>query len=312
MLPEKINFTTETNQNMSVKRQALGRGLGALLENAKTDITTKYEGEKSGLASSISVLPIKNIETNPFQPRTHFEKEALLELAESIKQHGIIQPITVRKLGYDKFQLISGERRFKASQIAGLTEIPAYIRIANDQAMLEMALVENIQRENLDAVEVALSYKRLIDECNLTQEALSEKVSKQRSTITNYLRLLKLPPEIQLGIRDKKIAMGHARALINIENEKTQLDIYREIIENDLSVRQVEEMAKGNKLEKINSTIKKIAAPLSFQEQKIGNDLAQTTKTKVDFKRDNKGKGKIIFHFESETDLSRILDFFDL
>ncbi|MEO6882624.1 MAG: ParB/RepB/Spo0J family partition protein [Bacteroidia bacterium] len=297
---------------MSVKRQALGRGLGALLENAKTDITTKYEGEKSGLASSISVLPIKNIETNPFQPRTHFEKEALLELAESIKQHGIIQPITVRKLGYDKFQLISGERRFKASQIAGLTEIPAYIRIANDQAMLEMALVENIQRENLDAVEVALSYKRLIDECNLTQEALSEKVSKQRSTITNYLRLLKLPPEIQLGIRDKKIAMGHARALINIENEKTQLDIYREIIENDLSVRQVEEMAKGNKLEKINSTIKKIAAPLSFQEQKIGNDLAQTTKTKVDFKRDNKGKGKIIFHFESETDLSRILDFFDL
>ncbi|HVA98564.1 MAG TPA: ParB/RepB/Spo0J family partition protein [Bacteroidia bacterium] len=312
MLAEKINFTTETNQKMSVKRQALGKGLSALLENAKTDITTKYEGEKSGLASSISVLPIVNIETNPFQPRTHFEKEALLELAESIKQHGIIQPITVRKLGYDKFQLISGERRFKASQIAGLTEIPAYIRIANDQAMLEMALVENIQRENLDAVEVALSYKRLIDECDLTQEALSEKVSKKRTTITNYLRLLKLPAEIQLGIRDKKITMGHARALINIENEKSQLAIFNEIIENDLSVRQVEELAKGNKVTKTVSTVKKIAAPLSFQEQKISNDLSQTTKTKVDLKRDNKGKGKIIFHFESETELTRILDFFDL
>ncbi|MBA3971119.1 MAG: ParB/RepB/Spo0J family partition protein, partial [Bacteroidetes bacterium] len=188
---------------MSTKRNALGRGLSALLENANTDITSnQLEGEGKGkVVGAVANIEISCIETNPFQPRTHFEEDALNELAGSIKEHGIIQPITVRKLGYDKYQLISGERRFRASQLAGLTSVPAYIRIANDQAMLEMALVENIQRENLDAIEVAISYKRLIDECSLTQEQLSQKVSKQRSTITNYLRLLKLPVEIQLAIR---------------------------------------------------------------------------------------------------------------
>src|SRR4051812_34249358 len=209
---------------MTTKKPALGRGLSALLENAKTDITTKNIGENAAVVNSVATIRVQQIETNPFQPRTNFEETALQELSDSIRQHGIIQPITVRKLGYDKYQLISGERRFRASQLAGLTSVPAYIRIANDQGMLEMALVENIQRENLDAIEVAISYKRLIDECDLTQEQLSQKVSKQRSTITNYLRLLKLPVEIQLAIRNGDITMGHARALINIENADKQLE----------------------------------------------------------------------------------------
>ncbi len=185
------------------KKPALGRGLSALLESAKTDITTKRVGEGAPTVNSVSVIQISDIETNPFQPRSNFEESALQELSASIKQHGIIQPITVRKLGYDKYQLISGERRFRASQMAGLKEVPAYIRVADDQAMLEMALVENIQREDLDPIEVSLSYKRLIDECNLTQEQLSEKVGKQRSTVTNFLRLLKLPAPIQKALRDR-------------------------------------------------------------------------------------------------------------
>src|SRR6188768_2770008 len=208
------------------KKPALGRGLSALLENAKTDITTKSVGETAAVVNTVSNIKLKHIETNPFQPRSNFEENALQELSESIRQHGIIQPITVRKLGYDRFQLISGERRFRASQMAGLTEVPAYIRIADDQEMLEMALVENIQREDLDPIEVSLSYKRLIDECNLTQEQLSEKVGKQRSTVTNFLRLLKLPAPIQKSLRDNEISMGHAKALINIDNEDRQLAIF--------------------------------------------------------------------------------------
>ncbi|MBA3901589.1 MAG: ParB/RepB/Spo0J family partition protein, partial [Bacteroidetes bacterium] len=195
--------------NSNNKRTALGRGLSALLEDSKTDITVSSD-TGSAVAGSISSISVEQIEANPFQPRTEFEEQALIDLSESIKEHGIIQPVTVRKLGYDKYQLISGERRFRASKIAGLTHIPAYVRIANDQAMLEMAIVENIQRENLDPIEVALSYKRLLDECNLTQEALSKKVSKNRTTVTNFLRLLKLPADIQAGLRDRKITMGHA------------------------------------------------------------------------------------------------------
>lgn len=190
------------------KKSGLGRGLSALLENAKTDITTRNLGDNPPVVNSVSVISISQVQTNPFQPRTNFEENALQELSDSIKQHGIIQPITVRKLGYDTYQLISGERRFRASQMAGLVEIPAYIRVADDQAMLEMALVENIQREDLDPIEVSLSYKRLIDECNLTQEQLSEKVGKQRSTVTNFLRLLKLPAAIQKSLRDREITMG--------------------------------------------------------------------------------------------------------
>ena len=304
---------------MSTKRNALGRGLSALLENSKTDITSNNKLEVEGkVVGAVANIEISSIETNPFQPRTTFEEDALNELASSIKEHGIIQPITVRKLGYDKYQLISGERRFRASQIAGLTNVPAYIRIANDQAMLEMALVENIQRENLDSIEVAISYKRLIEECSLTQEQLSQKVSKQRSTITNYLRLLKLPVEIQSGIRNGDISMGHARALINIENHESQLDIYRQIVLNNLSVREVEDMARGSKTQlamasnKNSSADKKISkGSLSFEHLRVVDDLRAVFNTKVNISKEPNGKGKIVIPFKSDTDLNRILDLLD-
>lgn len=304
---------------MSTKRNALGKGLSALLENANTDITSKSKFEGEGkVVGAIANIEIAQIETNPFQPRTQFDEDALNELAGSIKEHGIIQPITVRKLGYDKFQLISGERRFRASQIAGLTSVPAYIRIANDQAMLEMALVENIQREQLDAIEVAISYKRLIDECDLTQEQLSQKVSKQRSTITNYLRLLKLPVEIQLAIRNGDLTMGHARALINIENEDKQLDIYNQIVLNDLSVRDVEDLVRGVKTEIAASSSSKGSSKkvtekgvLSFEQQQIVEDLRAAFNAKVVINRDPKGNGKIVIPFRSDNDLKRILDLLD-
>lgn len=301
---------------MSIKKNALGRGLSALLENANTDITSnKLEGEGK-VVGAISNIEISKIEANPFQPRTNFEEDALNELAASIKEHGIIQPITVRKLGYDKYQLISGERRFRASQLAGLSSVPAYIRIANDQAMLEMALVENIQREQLDAIEVAISYKRLIDECNLTQEQLSQKVSKQRSTITNYLRLLKLPVEIQLGIRNGDISMGHARALINVENPEKQLEIFNQIILNNLSVREAEDLARGVKTvvetAKTSSINKPSKSSLSVEQQVIVNDLRAVFNTKVAINREANGKGKIVIPFKSDNDLKRILDLLDI
>lgn len=301
---------------MSTKRSALGKGLGALLENSNTDITSKKLEGEAKVVGSVANIEIATIETNPFQPRTNFEQDALNELAASIKEHGIIQPITVRKLGYDKYQLISGERRFRASQLAGLTSVPAYIRIANDQAMLEMALVENIQREELDAIEVAISYKRLIDECSLTQEQLSQKVSKQRSTITNYLRLLKLPVEIQLAIRNGDISMGHARALINIENEDQQLDIYNQIVLNNLSVREVEDLARGVKAEKTPSAVKSsepksAKAALSVEQQNMVEDLRAVFNTKVQISKEASGKGKIVIPFKSDVDLKRILDLLD-
>jgi ParB family chromosome partitioning protein len=304
-------------QKMSTKKNALGRGLSALLENANTDITSsKLEGEGK-VAGSVSSITIAQIETNPFQPRTQFDEDALNELAASIKEHGIIQPITVRKLGYDKYQLISGERRFRASQLAGLTAVPAYIRIANDQAMLEMALVENIQRENLDAIEVAISYKRLIDECSLTQEQLSQKVSKQRSTITNYLRLLKLPVEIQLAIRNGDITMGHARALINIENADRQLDVYNEIVLKGLSVREAEDLARGVKIEtnvpaaKPASDKKAEKAVLTPEQTAAMEDLRAVFNAKVHISKEPGGKGKIVIPFKSDNDLKRILDLLD-
>jgi ParB family chromosome partitioning protein len=295
---------------MSSKKKALGRGLSALLENSETDITSSYALRNNEAVGSIATIPVERIEANPFQPRTHFEKEPLAELAASIKEHGIIQPLTVRKLGYDKYQLISGERRFKASQIAGLTEVPVYIRVANDQTMLEMALVENIQRENLDAIEVAISFKRLIDECSITQEALGERVSKNRSTVTNYLRLLKLPAEIQLGIREKKISMGHARALISIPDEAQQLSIYRTIIAEKLSVRKAEELARGSAPKK--KTTPKEKMPLSFQQQQLKSELSQQLDTKVDITKGNKGTGKLVISFASDSDLKRIIELLDI
>ena len=292
-------------------KPALGRGLSALLENAKTDITTRQSGEATPVVGSIAVIKIKDIETNPFQPRTNFEEIALQELADSVKQHGIIQPITVRKLGYDKYQLISGERRFRATQIAGLTEIPAYIRVANDQAMLEMGLIENIQREDLDPIEVSLSYKRLIDECNLTQEQLSEKVNKQRSTVTNFLRLLKLPAVIQKAVRDKDITMGHARALLSVENEDKQLAIYAMAVENELSVRQVEELVRDEKMQFKPKTTR-VEKPLTIEDKQIEKKLEKIFSKSFTFKRTPKGNGSINLSFSNDTELEHILSFFNI
>lgn len=293
------------------KKPALGRGLSALLENAKTDITTKQTGEASPVVGSIAVIKVKDIETNPFQPRTNFEEIALQELSDSIKQHGIIQPITVRKLGYDKYQLISGERRFRATQMANLEEIPAYIRVANDQAMLEMGLIENIQREDLDPIEISLSYKRLIEECNITQEQLGEKVNKQRSTVTNFLRLLKLPAVIQKAVRDKDISMGHARALLSIENEDKQLAIYAMAVENELSVRQVEELARGEKLQFKPKTTR-VEKPLTIEDKQIAKKLEKIFNKSFDFKRNAKGAGSINLSFSNDKELEHILSFFDI
>ncbi|MCF8423369.1 MAG: ParB/RepB/Spo0J family partition protein [Bacteroidia bacterium] len=293
------------------KKPALGRGLSALLENAKTDITTKQTGDEAPVVGSIAIIKIKNIETNPFQPRTNFEEIALQELSDSIKQHGIIQPITVRKLGYDQYQLISGERRFRASQLAELTDIPAYIRVANDQAMLEMGLIENIQREDLDPIEVSLSYKRLIDECNITQEQLGEKVNKQRSTVTNFLRLLKLPAVIQKAVRDKDISMGHARALLSIENEDKQLAIFALAVENELSVRQLEELARGEKLQ-FKPKVSRIEKPLTIEDKQIAKKLEKVFSKSFDFKRNPKGTGSITLSFSNDTELEHILSFFDI
>jgi ParB family chromosome partitioning protein len=291
---------------MSAKKGGLGKGLSALLQDSKTDITSKNNNP----LGSINMLSIESIEVNPFNPRTHFEEEALTELCESISQHGIIQPLTVRKLGNDKYQLISGERRFRASQLAGLEEVPAYVRVANDQTMLEMALVENIQREDLNAIEVALSYARLIEECNLTQEEMSKKIAKSRSSITNHLRLLKLPALIQKGVRDKKISMGHARALVAVTEEIKQLDLYNKIIENELSVRDVEFLIKdgnsiGNSI-KSSAPVKK--KPLTEIQKTFCYFLGDKISSKVDIKKANNGNGQVIIHFDSEVDLNRIIE----
>ncbi|MBL4651491.1 MAG: ParB/RepB/Spo0J family partition protein [Flavobacteriales bacterium] len=295
---------------MAAKKRALGRGLSALLEDAGTDITSKSNVSEGATLGSVSMLPISQIEANPFQPRTKFEKEALVELANSIQEHGIIQPITLRKLGYDKYQIISGERRFRASQAAGLKEIPAYIRVANDQSMLEMALVENIQRRELDAIEIAISYKRLLDECDLTQDALSQKVSKSRSSVTNYLRLLKLPIDVQLAVRDGEISMGHARALIGLE-EKKQLSIFKRIITESLSVRQVEDLVRGGEQKK-SAKPKIIRGELSFEQQKLRDDLSDMFGNKISIKKDADGKGKLEIPFNSDEDLNRLAEFFNL
>lgn len=292
------------------KRGALGKGLSALLENAATDITTK--SQESGVVGSISLIPVVNIEANPFNPRTNFEQDALNELSESIAVHGIIQPLTVRKLGRDKYQLISGERRFRASQMAGLEEVPAYIRVANDQSMLEMALVENIQREDLNAIEVALSYQRLIEECSLTQEQMSQKISKSRSSITNHLRLLKLPAPIQLGVRDNVISMGHARALVSAGEEDFQLELFNRIVENNLSVRELESLIRDGITETSEETAAKkdrLSVPeLNVAQQTFRSFFGDRVSAKVEIKKNHLGSGKIMINFNSEVDLNRIIE----
>lgn len=294
------------------KRSALGKGLSALLENSNTDITTKVSTNVTGVVGSISMIPVSSIEANPFNPRTNFEKEALEELAQSIAIHGIIQPLTVRKLGRDNYQLISGERRFRASQIAGLTEVPVYIRVANDQTMLEMALVENIQREDLNAIEVALSYQRLIDECTLTQDQLSQKVAKSRSSITNHLRLLKLPVEIQAGVRDNLISMGHARALVSVGDETKQLHYYNQIILHNLSVRETELLVKEGYVQtkETGSNPSKTDAPIEISNAQFifKEHFSDKLATKVEIKKTPQGNGKIVLSFNSEVDLNRIIE----
>lgn len=290
---------------MNPKKKALGRGLSAILESPDTDITSE---DISGnfVAGAIASLPISQIEANPFQPRTDFDEETLTDLAASIKEQGIIQPLTVRKMGYDKYQLIAGERRLKASQIAGLTEVPCYIRIANDQQMLEMALVENIQRENLNAIEIGISYQRLLDECNFSQDELCKRVGKDRSTITNYIRLLRLPAEVQVAIRDNKISMGHARALINIDDEETQVTILHNIISKDLSVREVEEIARN--LNKQSSVRKEpTKRPLAPNLESLREDLSGRLAARVNVNIGNKGRGNITINFSSQKQLETIL-----
>ncbi len=290
-----------------MKKKALGRGLSALLSD--TPETGKLE-EAPEASGSMNELAINEIEVNPFQPRQYFDQEALKELAESIKVHGIIQPITVRKLSRNQFQLISGERRFQASRLAGLKTIPAYVRSADDQQMLEMSLIENIQRENLNPIEIALSYQRLMSECNLKQDELGERVGKNRTTVTNYLRLLKLPPDIQIALRDNKLSMGHARAIINVENADGQLLIFKKTLKEDLSVRQVEELVRT--LGKGNRGKETPSGPGSPREiVQLQGKLSSHFGTKVSVKSDGK-KGEIRIPFLSVEDLNRILDIFKL
>ena len=283
------------------KKRGLGRGLDAILQSPETDITS---ADISGnyVAGAIAQIEIDKIETNPFQPRTDFDETALTELSESIKKQGVIQPVTVRKMGYDKYQLISGERRLRASKLAGLKTIPVFIRVANDEQMLEMALIENIHRENLNAIEVAISYQRLLEECKLTQDQLSEKVGKDRSTVSNFLRLLKLPAEIQIAIRDGYITMGHARALVNISDKTRQLIILKRIIDEDLSVRQVEMLAKDKPAKK-----QKTVVPESYKVQ--ADALSKALKMGVKVSRDSKGKGSLTINFKNDEEFERLLDF---
>jgi ParB family chromosome partitioning protein len=284
------------------KRKALGKGLSALLENPETDIMSKTPASGEGkVVGSISRISLTHIETNPFQPRETFDEDALNELSQSILELGLIQPVTVRKVALDKYQLISGERRFRASQRAGLSEIPAYILVADDKQMLELALVENIQREDLDAIEVALGYQRLIDECAYTHEQLSEKVSKKRSTISNYLRLLKLPAVIQLAIKEKQISMGHARALIAVASTEEQLELFHKIVETDLSVRDTELAVNAKKENKPQPKANAI------RHKEIEKMLNEKLGGKVMLKTNEKSKGAITIKFVNEAQLKAIL-----
>jgi ParB family chromosome partitioning protein len=300
------------------RKTGLGRGLSALLDDSdavnppKSSSADLLGENKKGVktGNSIGNVNISDVETNPFQPRTEFDQVALNELSESIKVQGLIQPITVRVKENGGYQLISGERRLRASKLAGLTEIAAYIRLANDQQMLEMALIENIQRENLNSIEVALSFQRMMEECNLKQEQLGDRVGKNRSTVTNYLRLLKLPPAIQISIRDGKISMGHARALISVESTEDQLFIHNEIIDKGLSVRKVEELVRNLSNLPVSKPAKK-AAPISFEYQKLQRELTSKFSTRVKLKVSENGKGAIEIPFGSEDDLSRILELLD-
>lgn len=299
---------------MSQKKPDLGKGIRALLQSMESETSVEINDKKTAQQdannAAVSHISLDSIEVNPFQPRADFDETALKELSDSIKMHGVVQPITVRKVGTNKYQLISGERRTRAAKLAGLKEIPAYMRAANDQEMLEIALIENIQREDLNAIEVAIHFRRLLDECNLTHESLADRVGKDRSTVTNFLRLLKLPPEVQRGLKEKKISMGHARAILALEDPIAQIDIYKETITRNLSVRDVELLARdyrGKKQSSTSATTKK-ATGLSFELKKIQDEMASHLATRVQIKKDKQGKGEIVISFFSDDDLFRIKD----
>ena len=283
------------------KKEEIGKGIRALLQNIDTD-----GGDQSGpLVTGVSEIPLTAIEINPFQPRADFNEEGLKELSNSIKVHGVIQPITVRRLTSGKYQLISGERRLRASKMAGRSTIPAYVRSANDQEMLEIALIENIQREDLNAMEISINYQRLIDECDLKHEELAERVGKERSTVTNYLRLLRLPPEVQKGVKERAISMGHARALIGLDDPIAQIDLYKRIITQGLSVRQVEQAAKAYKPSAKKPAAKK-GDSLSPTLRKLQDEMASNLSARVILKPGTNGKGEIVINYLSEDDLHRI------
>lgn len=292
----------------AAKRKAMGRGLSALLKETG-EVNSASDAHAEKIVGAIAEIEIEKIQPNPNQPRTQFSREALEELAISIRELGIIQPITVRKERDGKFTIISGERRYRASKLAQLEKIPAYVRLADDQSMLEMALVENIQREELDPIEIALSYQRLIDECELTQEAMSERVGKKRSTVTNYLRLLKLTPIVQAGLRDKMISMGHARAIISVDDEEEQMNLYERTIARDLSVRQIEDaVRKLRETEAPKSGTKSAKQPLPAEYEQIRGTLAEKLSTPVNLSRSKRGKGKIEIPFKNDEELERILN----
>ena len=288
----------------SKRKKVLGRGLSALLNDTDNDIESVVDKNTENIIGNIIDLPLENINNNPFQPRTHFNEETLKELSVSIKELGVIQPITVRKIKGNQYELVSGERRLRASKLAGLDRIPSYVRLANDQESLEMALVENIQRQDLDPIEIGLSYQRLIDEIKLTQDQLSERVGKKRSTIANYMRLLKLDPIIQTGIRDQFITMGHGRALVNIENSKLQLDLYKQIVKKGLSVRAIETLVKSFRNTKTNIT-NSYSSPFIKQ---AAEELEIIFDTSVSITSNNQGKGVLKITFESQEKLQHIIN----
>lgn len=293
------------------KKKELGKGIRALLSNIENSSNPKEKNELvKELNSSILEIPLDNIEVNPFQPRSEFDPEELQELAQSIKTHGLIQAITVRSLGGNKYQLISGERRLRASKIAGLKTIPVFIRVADDQALLEMALIENIQRSNLNAIEVAISYQRLMVECDLTHESLSERVGKKRSTISNYVRLLKLPPQIQSSIKNNEISMGHARSLAGVDDVGLQLDIYKEVLSKNLSVRALENIIKSYSAEAKSGAPNK-SKELPAEVKKIQDNLSSTLGTSVKIKRGESGNGEISIKFKSDREFNDILAVLD-
>ena len=290
------------------KKNVLGRGLDALIEGADS------VNQEHVAATSIDEIQISKIEANPWQPRTTFDEEALQDLANSIKEVGIIQPLTLRKVSENKYQIIAGERRFRASKLAGLEKVPAFIRESDDDRMLELALIENIQREDLDAIEISLSYQRLLDECQITQEELSERVGKKRSTVANYLRLLKLPAVIQKAIRDREISMGHARAIINVEDPETQIMLFKQIVKYDFSVRKIEEIVRKINSEESQEKEQKKEnkkTPFSPEYDELKKHLTKHFSTNIDFKINNKGAGKIVIPFNSDKDLERIIGVLD-